>query len=450
MKRLLCYYEPKKDSMYPWLLKHPKIKVGLAKFKTRKEAMQWYMLLKFETSVWFQNENRIWGGQLTIDNEGNEWNNYIKVSGFDGGENYEAVCEEFAIDPRTFQFDYKKAEKRLKDLDFVLLHDPYTYFPAELEIAKKSRKEMIDLDQLNLLKEKYEEKITVLEKELKEQSEKTQEVRIETKYIKEGKTYVVHYEEFLNLTEDKQLDALALYLTKIKEVIKHTEKQTIAVTDYDRIMDNIERLDEVAAIAKNKANEENKKLFEKVLEQIKHNQLELLKKFEVNQKLNDVPEHFAYYYNEGREEKISVAYEVSYVLLGLLHVGFVKLNEYQYPVDYVIDPSKYGVAIIADEAKEVATPVVVQPKEEVITKVIEKEVIVYKQDMPEFWTGAVQPLTPEYINDNQLVKDENNIYKPSKWYTAWLLLLVLLILGVIAVIVLFILQLAGVVSLFNV
>lgn len=253
MKRLLCYYEKKQDATYPWLLKHPKIKSGLAKFKTRQEAIQWYMLLKFETSIWFQNDQKIFGGQLSIDNEDDSWYNYVKVSGFDGGETYEGVCDEFGIDPRTFQYDYATAEKRLENLDFVLLHDPYTYFPPELEISKKSRKEMLDIDKVNELlaqrekeiKDQHEqelqekeEEIIDLKKELQEKEDTTTEVIVENRETRIG--YSVYYRNFADLDVDKQLDALALYYTKIRDLTKKLETQQISSSDYERITRNFE------------------------------------------------------------------------------------------------------------------------------------------------------------------------------------------------------------------
>ncbi|OAD18423.1 hypothetical protein MM26B8_02080 [Mycoplasmopsis meleagridis] len=213
MKRLLCYYEKKQDATYPWLLKHPKIKSGLAKFKTRQEAIQWYMLLKFETSIWFQNDQKIFGGQLSIDNEDDSWYNYVKVSGFDGGETYEGVCDEFGIDPRTFQYDYATAEKRLKNLDFVLLHDPYTYFPPELEISKKSRKEMLDIDKVNEL-------LAQREKEIKDQHEQElQEKEEEIIDLKnEATENNINKNNSSDIEKEKAKTKREIYFDKIKKL----------------------------------------------------------------------------------------------------------------------------------------------------------------------------------------------------------------------------------------
>lgn len=366
MKRLNCTYEVKQDPVYPWLLKHPKIKSGLAKFKTRQEALEWYTLLQFETAIWFQNDKRIFAGQLASDFEDNTWSYYIKVAGFDGGATYEGMCEELSINPRTFEFDSKKVAKKLKNLDFILLHDPYTYFPEELEIAKRSRKEMVDLELVNKLKNEYEEKIKGLEKELQNKEEETAEIELlkselseknneiivikETAKQYESKLQPVSFVEFKKLEEAKQLDALALYLSKLKRINEDLKSQTIPVVDYNRIFDNFEALDVQLDKAQKKASEENSKLFEQVKTKLKDEEADLLRKLKIDEKLADTPDKFAYYKDEEKAQKVSVAYETSFVLMELEHVGFVSKGKYAYPVDYLVEPAKYAVAIVgADE-----------------------------------------------------------------------------------------------------
>ncbi|VEU76862.1 MAG3090 family protein [Mycoplasmopsis columbina] len=356
MKRLNCTYEVKQDAKYPWLLKHPKIKTGLAKFKTRQEALEWYMLLQFETAIWFQNDKRIFAGQLTTDLEDDVWNYYVKVAGFDGGATYEGICEELSINPSTFELDSKKLTKKLKDLDFVLLHDPYTYFPAELEIAKKERKDLVDLKAVEELKARYEEKINVLESELKEKEELEK-----TTLIKLNPAY---YERLSELETQKQLDAVALYLAKLKYITTHTEAKNVPVEDYDRIYDNFEALEkEVAAISAQK-DEKTKKLFDHISEKTREQQAALLKKLTAKENVKNVPENFAYYTNKNGENS-SVAYETSFILLELAHIGFVAKKSYPYPVDYLVEPEKYSVAIIEGDELENTTSQNVAKEEKV-------------------------------------------------------------------------------------
>lgn len=398
MKRLNCTYEAKKDSVYPWLLKHPKIKSGLAKFKTRQEALEWYSLLQFETAIWFQNDKRIFAGQLASDFEDDKWSYYIKVAGFDGGATYEGMCEELSINPRTFEFDAKKVAKKLDKLDFVLLHDPYTYFPEELEIAKRSRKEMVDLDLVNKLKSEYEEKIKGLEQELQNKEEETAEIQLlkdelseknneiivikETAKQFESKLQPVEYVEFKKLEESKQLDALALYLSKLKKVNADLESQVIPVADYNRIFDNFENLDTQIEKAQKRASEENAVLFDQVKSKIKEMEAELLRKLKLDESLADTPDKFAYYNSEEKEQKVSVAYETSFVLMELEHVGFVSKNKYPYPVDYLVEPAKYAVAIIGSDEKVVANSSSKSAEVEEVkpTKAKEKEVVKTKEE----------------------------------------------------------------------
>nr|WP_307915642.1 hypothetical protein [Mycoplasmopsis bovis] len=50
MKRLNCTYEIKQDNNFPWLLKHPKVKKGLAKFKTAWRSFELVYALRLWNS----------------------------------------------------------------------------------------------------------------------------------------------------------------------------------------------------------------------------------------------------------------------------------------------------------------------------------------------------------------------------------------------------------------
>lgn len=171
MKRLTLLYQPDQDEKYPWLLKHPKIEAGLAKFQTRADAIDWFLSEPDEVYIWFQNDKAIFGGQLAVIeqenvNEGTEKKllTIPNISKFDGGESYDAICKEFSIHPSYLSREPFKAAlaKRVPTIDFVLISDRATYFPKELEMKKKSQSSYVDL---NSIKASLELKIQELQNE---------------------------------------------------------------------------------------------------------------------------------------------------------------------------------------------------------------------------------------------------------------------------------------------
>ncbi|WP_051622777.1 MAG3090 family protein [Mycoplasmopsis primatum] len=153
MKRLTLSFDKKNKDGYPWILKHPKIKKqNLARFKERRDAINWYLNLNYESYIWFQNGEGIFSGQIAYlsADEASKSTEFLaipKVSGFDGGESYEEICADFNIHPSLWTRSlYKsKIEEQLKDLDFIQEADPETYFPADLEMKRKSNASYIDL-----------------------------------------------------------------------------------------------------------------------------------------------------------------------------------------------------------------------------------------------------------------------------------------------------------------
>ncbi|UUD35371.1 hypothetical protein NPA07_00630 [Mycoplasmopsis caviae] len=199
MKRLNLLWKQKEDATYPWLLKHPKIKEGLAKFKTRQDAVDWFLNFGDEVYIWFQNSEGIFGGQLAVlesenpkDKDTKKLLSIPKVSGFDGGETYNGVCEEFSIHPSYLSREpYKSAlAKRVPEIDFVLISDPATYFPADLEMKKRSQSSYVDL---NAIKASLELKI----KELEEQKNASDETINNLKEQLENKKF-----DFMKVEEE--------------------------------------------------------------------------------------------------------------------------------------------------------------------------------------------------------------------------------------------------------
>ena len=171
MKRLTLLYQPDQDEKYPWLLKHPKIEAGLAKFQTRADAIDWFLSEPDEVYIWFQNDKAIFGGQLAVIEQENVKEGTEKklltipnISKFDGGESYDAICKEFSIHPSYLSREPFKAAlaKRVPTIDFVLISDRATYFPKELEMKKKSQSSYVDL---NSIKASLELKIQELQNE---------------------------------------------------------------------------------------------------------------------------------------------------------------------------------------------------------------------------------------------------------------------------------------------
>lgn len=463
MKRLNCTYEVSKDAQYPWLLKHPKIKSGLAKFKTRQEALEWYMLLNFETAIWFQNEKRIFAGQLTIDNDDKKWFYYIKTAGFDGGATYEGMCEELNINPKKFTHNNDEAAKRLKNLDFVLLHDPNTYFPPELEIAKKERKDVVDVEALRSEIEELKSELQAREEQtaeislLKEELEKS---RIHTSEVEDKvniteKTIVktiyeydlskakdtVEYREFINLDSNDYIAALVLYLNKLETVRDNLVETVVSKAEYARIEKNFNDLAH-QIVSLNDKEFKNKPYLQKIIEKLNNVETEILNRLTVKEDLNDEPVNNAYYYNKSRSLNIPVSYETSFVLVGLIHAGFVPRSEYSYPIDYVANDFNYGIVVLEKEPTTVTKASVCESKKEECNGCESKCACAEncKCDDKDFWNNQAlaQRLDGE-ANENALVSE-----KESGWFTFWVIFLLLILIGLVVIATLALLQYFGV------
>ncbi|RMX35651.1 MAG3090 family protein [Mycoplasmopsis fermentans] len=427
MKRLNCTYEVKKDPIYPWLLKHPKIKIGLAKFKTRQEALEWYMLLKYETAVWYQNDQKIFEGQLTCDCEDGQWSYYIKTAGFDGGGTYEGNCRQIGINPSTFQHDDYDAKRRLRNLDFVLISDPATYFPPELEIAKKKKKsDVVDVDairaqfqeQINILLTQIHENNAEADKELEllkqelakkdmnfnEMARKMELLRQNYKPL-EGVTYM----NYITLSFDDYVGGVALYTEKIKNIIETTPKQNISEADYNNIKKNYANFNKQLLEVEANPNFPHADLVQKMHAELSTTFESLLSLLVLDPKLEDTPANRGYFLNKETKQKQEISWATSYVLVDLYHVGFVPYEEYEYAIPYLAIRNKFAVTVIneSDATKTItiqsAERDAVEMEEAVLAA--EKSSKTKKQPKTETIVTEVPPVVEE-VKDESVVEAE--------------------------------------------
>ncbi|MCE6061548.1 hypothetical protein J8A71_01380 [Mycoplasmopsis agalactiae] len=426
MKRLNCTYEFKQDSKFPWLLKHPKVKKGLAKFKTREDALNWYMLLDYETAVWFQDNQRIFAGQLTIDYEDGEWYYYIKTKDFDGEATYDGVCHELGINPYNYKRDrdaeIKKGKKMTEGVDFILISDPATYFPLNLEISKRKRKDLVDIEHIKV---QYETKILSLQEqinstdehmseELKQSREELAKKELELKEISNKINLLkqntlarqeVQYVQFIELKGSDIFGATALYNEKIKKVIEGLNSKKISWEDFNRIKKNFSDFDSSIAYKKARMSDKGLRLITILHDEFKTISIELLSKLEPSDELDDSYANRAFY--KGAESKlISVSWELSFVLVEFMHVGFVPVSEYTYSIPYLVERSKYLVTLIdAGDNNKIVTfqPGLEQTSE--IELVDDKEDVVETKSV-EFKEEAVK----EEVSESKEVKNPTLIY----------------------------------------
>lgn len=220
MKRLTLSFDKKNKDDYPWILKHPKVKDNLARFKNRHDAIDWFLDLDYECYIWFQNNEGIFGGQLAcIENEAGNKKEMIyipKVTGFDGGEKYDEICSEFRIHPSlmTRYFYKKQIDENLKKIDFKLESDPKTYFPKDLEMTKKKTSTYFDLtsiranleakiEELQKQKNIADETIDELKKNLKKEKTSFESLSQQIEDLKSGKKEEVK-EEIKQEAEPKE------------------------------------------------------------------------------------------------------------------------------------------------------------------------------------------------------------------------------------------------------
>ncbi|QSF13777.1 MAG3090 family protein [Mycoplasma sp. Mirounga ES2805-ORL] len=377
MKRLNCTYEFKSDNEYPWLLKHPKIKEGLAKFKTRSDALEWYMLLNFETAIWFQNEKRIFAGQLTIDSnkDKSKWFNYIKTAGFDGGATYSGICNELNIDPFTFKHDDSNAIERFDNLDFVLISDPETYFPEKLEVKKKAKsKDVVDVDQI---KSKYQAQIDELMKQINQNSAEVdrdleelknalnqkevdfEDLNAKIEQLKNANnTYekLVHI-EYKSLSSNDLVGAVAVYNDKLNEIIENLKNTTTTRKDFAKIEENIKNFDNDICQIKNKDSLKHKLVLDKLYEEFTFASKKLLNEIQIDESLDNGEDISATFMDSKNNEVKKIAFETSYVLVDLKFVTFVPKDKYNYEIPETGVRSRYSITVVNSDDQTKTTTI---------------------------------------------------------------------------------------------
>ncbi|MBN4084561.1 MAG3090 family protein [Mycoplasma sp. CSL10166] len=158
MKRLLCLYKPSNDKNYPWALKHPKVKSALALFKTRKDAMNWFLELGYDCATYFQTEKKVFGGLFISEkNEDGIFEFEVNTERYDGNVDEFDILREFNVDQKTGLRNYEEAGKYLREIvDFKVLRDHETYFPADDDFVIERKKNPKDV-QIEKLQKQIEE-----------------------------------------------------------------------------------------------------------------------------------------------------------------------------------------------------------------------------------------------------------------------------------------------------
>ncbi|WP_117274995.1 MAG3090 family protein [Mycoplasmopsis edwardii] len=233
MKRLLCLYKPSLDKNYPWALKHPKVDSALALFKTRKDALNWFLSLDYDCATWFQTSKKIFGGLLISEkNSDSVFEFDLDVERFDGKVNYAEALEEIYVSPKTGLRDQKLADKYVDQLkDFKILRDHRTYFPADDDYVVERKKSSKDIQI-----EKLTQEVNELDELLKDSNGKF------TKEIEELKLKL----------QDSNADKEAL-LKEIEALRKKIVAESVTQTKAAE-----------KAVAESKNSKEEKKVVEKV------------------------------------------------------------------------------------------------------------------------------------------------------------------------------------------
>lgn len=387
MKRLNCLYENKKDKKYPWLLKHPKIKEGLAKFQTRQQAIDWFLSLDMEVALWFQNDKKIFDGQLTSDFDEEKFSYYIKTGGFDGGATYEQCCDEFFINPSEFTRNRYSEHERIRNLDFVLLNDPKTYFPPEFEIIKKAKKEMVDVE---AIKNAYQAQIDSLLIQMNDQSNDAQKAMEELKAEIEKKdsnfiemrksmerlknnikvTEGIHYCRYINLDESEFLGAIGLYVEKLNKIKPTIYGKRVSSKDFNLIKNNFANVEFEVNTILNNNNFEHLKTLKRLFKEFAKVSTEIMSILVEDPTVIDSPLYRAYAKDEKTGLYSSLSWETSYVIMNYKHIGFVEYEDYPYAISYLSENVVNNFMILTDEEENEATsnekPVMVEEEIEVI------------------------------------------------------------------------------------
>ncbi|UUM19534.1 MULTISPECIES: MAG3090 family protein [unclassified Mycoplasma] len=393
MKRLQCLYKPQSNREYPWALKHPKVSQPLALFKTRKDAMNWFLSKELECATWFQTEDKIWGGLVLAEKVGDIFEYELNVDKFDGGLDYQQTADELNIFTDTGFRDKRSAAAQLRYLtDFKPVYKDMEniepYFPKDDDFVapKKSKKDLMiesltrQIEQLLLeisrSSDKYSSEIEALmlrlndEKtdksellkeiqDLKRRSEIVEapvvekekviikeiikEVPVEVEKIiykeKEGecssqRTVRFAYVEELELR--KQVEALGLYAHKL-QLINDQIKEPVKVSEHEfyEIKSNyIPVITFTLDLEEKLINESrNTKLVYKIVSQIINKEIDiLLGNIKPSKDVEYSLENAIYVYDIDEQTNLTLQQALSFVEYKNLQVVFVSKEEYKHAI----------------------------------------------------------------------------------------------------------------------
>lgn len=157
MKRILCEYKPNLNKQFPWVLRHPKLKNALAIFKTRKDALNWFLSLRYESWAQFHTPKKIWGGHVYgVFNKDQVLEYELEVEKYDGKLAYDDIAKEIHL-TKSNTINLFEVENHLAtltpDIDFKVLEDQITYFPETDDFVPPVRKNSKDVKIEELTKE---------------------------------------------------------------------------------------------------------------------------------------------------------------------------------------------------------------------------------------------------------------------------------------------------------
>ncbi|WP_416321943.1 MAG3090 family protein [Mycoplasmopsis felis] len=420
MKRLLCLYKPSQDKVYPWILKHPKVKTNLAHFKSRKDAMNWFISLGYDCATWFQTEQKVFGGIFISENKENEYQFDVNVEKFDGNVLESDILEEFYVDLGT-GLRSNGANQYLKTVvDFKEINDHRTYFPLDDEFVierKKSAKDT-EIEALQKENEELREKTSkipthIIEEKIKKEVEVKEVVKEVVKVIDNTKKEVVKFAYVRDLEFQTQFDALAVYSQKLEKIAGIINNQVITSPEELNVIKK--QLTNVFELSKELnselLDEKLQKVYKFVVKSLSDSISKLSKLVVASNEVENNPQNFVYFVKPCGEN-VRLAQELSYVLFDKKHVAFVSKEDYTFAIYAKEVKTQTHLFYFQDEVKN-ENPVVVE-KEVIKEVIVEKEV----QSTPAVVNTGVSQKQEEIVVTK--VKDEESI---SDWYLFWTILL---------------------------
>ncbi|VEU70267.1 MAG3090 family protein [Mycoplasmopsis glycophila] len=397
MKRLQCLYKPNKDKNYPWALKHPKVESALAVFKTRKDAMAWFLSLGYDCATWFQNDRKVWGGLLIAEKnpENGQMEYELNVEKFDGQLDYNETLKELNILENGLRDEKEAADSLAQVVDFKVLKDHHTYFPVDDDIVIERKKSKKDLEieelrakiaelaallsstnsefhdeiqdlmnklqdsssdkellnrQIEILKARQEALLKEQEQNVVEkpvEKEVIKEVEVVKEVIKEVPVYVkedevVKFAFFGDLDKEDKVKALALYANKVEKLLDKIEEQKVtSKEDYNEIKSNIDLAVKAGKeLEKQQLEEDSHKLLKLAELSLAHTQKHLSDKVVSSNEIKNSPATAVYVLDEA-QENVRLAQATSYVLYEYKHVAFVPEKDYKFAI--FADAQKAGL-----------------------------------------------------------------------------------------------------------